>query len=388
MSNDITVGIDIGTYQIKIVVAQKVSGRPLPRILGTGYAESKGLRHGYIVNTADVTRALLIAKRQAEKVSGHQIKKAYLSVGGVGLQSTVSNGSVVISRADSQITDEDVEKSVDEAEKNIPEAQRINQKIIHTIPIKQRIDNRPVLGRPTDMKGSRLESEVLFISALENHVNDLIEAVEDADIEVSDVMASPIAASFVTLSKTQKVAGCVLANIGAETVSIVVFENNVPISLEVFPVGGTDITNDIALGLRIPIEDAEQVKRGGIISTTYSQKKLEDIVSARVSDILDLVDAHLKKIGRNGLLPAGIIITGGGSGVGNITEIARISLKLPSRIATLSTKNNEIQDATWAVAYGLCILGLSEGSNSTFKFLGGIGKLFKKAKEAISHILP
>ena len=130
MSNEITVGIDIGTYQIKIVVAQKVSGRPLPRILGTGYAESKGLRHGYIVNTADVTRALLIAKRQAEKVSGHQIKKAYLSVGGVGLQSTVSNGSVVISRADSQITDEDVEKSVDEAEKNIPESQRINQKII------------------------------------------------------------------------------------------------------------------------------------------------------------------------------------------------------------------------------------------------------------------
>lgn len=388
MSRDITVGIDIGTYQIKVVVAER-SPRGLPRVLGTGYAESKGLRHGYIVNTADVTRSLLIAKQQAEKISGHSIRKAFLSIGGVGLSSTISNGSVVISRADSQITSEDIEKSLEEAEHNIAEAQRINQKIIHTIPIKHRIDNKPVLGRPTDMKGSRIESEVLFVSALENHVNDLIEAVEDADIEVVDVMASPIAASFVTLTKTQKVAGCVLANVGAETVSIVVFENNVPISLEVFPVGSTDITNDIALGLKIPLEEAEQVKRGAVISSDYSQKKLEDIVGARIADILDLIDAHLKKIGRNGLLPAGIIITGGGAGVGNITDLAKNSLKLPSRIATINTRHTEIQDATWAVAYGLCILGLTEGARgSAFSTFKGFGKFFKKAKEIVAQFLP
>jgi len=388
MSRDITVGIDIGTYQIKIVVAERNKQRALPRILGTGYAESKGLRHGYIVNVADVTRSLLIAKKQAEKVSGHQIKKAYLSVGGIGLSSIISTGSVVISRADSEITEEDIEKSIEEAEKNIPEAERINQKIIHTIPIKHRIDNKLVLGRPTDMKGARLESEVLFITALENHVSDLIEAVEDADIEVIDALASPIAASFVTLNKTQKVAGCVLANIGAETVSIVVFENNVPISLEVFPVGGADITNDIALDLKIQPEEAEQVKRGAIISTAYSQKKLEDVIGDRIIDILNLIEAHLKKIGRNGLLPAGIILTGGSAGIGNITDLAKNSLKLPSSVSVLSDKSDRIQDATWAVAYGLCILGLSGENTGSLSNFRGLGRAFKKIKDSITQFLP
>lgn len=389
MSRNITVGIDIGTYQIKVVVAERAQGRGLPRIIGTGYAESKGMRHGYIINTADVTRSLLIAKQQAEKISGHEIKKAYLSVGGVGLGSVISNGSVVISRADSHIDSSDVEQATEEAEKNIPEAERINRKIIHTIPIKYRIDNHPVLGRPVDMKGSRLESEVLFVTSLENHVNDLIEAVEDADIEVNDVMAAPIAASFVTLTKTQKVAGCVLANIGAETVSIVVFENNVPISLETFPVGSTDITNDIALGLKLPIEEAEQIKRGGIIDTDFSQKKLDDIISARIQEMLQLIDAHLKKIGRSGLLPAGIIITGGGAGVGNISDLARSSLKLPSRVAVPATRNNEIKDATWAVAYGLCILGLSnEGNGGTLAIVGGVRKMFRYISALIKNFLP
>lgn len=366
-----------------------MAGRGLPRILGTGYAESKGLRHGYIINTADVTRSLLIAKRQAEKISGIPIKKAYLSVGGIGLSSTISKGAVNISKADLEITDEDVEKSIEEAEKNIPEAEKINQKIIHTIPIKHRIDNKPVLGRPTDMKGARLESEVLFVTSLENHVNDLIEAVEDADVEVIDALASPIAASFVTLTKTQKVAGCVLANIGAETVSMVVFENNVPISLEVFPVGSSDITSDIALDLRIPLEEAEQVKRGAMISSSYSQKKLEDVIGARVTDMLSLIEAHLKKIGRNGLLPAGIILTGGGAGVGNITDLAKNSLKLPSTVSVLSAQNERIEDSTWAVAYGLCIIGLTGGAEgSSLSSFKGLGKAFRKIKDLISKILP
>ena len=257
MSRNITVGIDIGTYQIKVVVAEQSTSRGLPRIIGTGYAESKGMRHGYIINSTDITRSLLVAKRQAEKISGHSIKKAYLSVGGVGLGSIISTGKTIVSRADAQVTDLDIEKSIQDAEEHIPEAHIINRKIIHTIPIKHRIDGKVILGRPTDMKGTQLESEVLFVTSLENHLNDLIESVEDADVEVIDVMASPVAASFVTLTKTQKVAGCVLANIGAETVSIVVFENSVPISLEIFPVGSTDITNDIALGLKIPLEASE-----------------------------------------------------------------------------------------------------------------------------------
>ena len=131
MSRNITVGIDIGTYQIKVVVAEQSTSRGLPRIIGTGYAESKGMRHGYIINSTDITRSLLVAKRQAEKISGHSIKKAYLSVGGVGLGSIISTGKTIVSRADAQVTDLDIEKSIQDAEEHIPEAHIINRKIIH-----------------------------------------------------------------------------------------------------------------------------------------------------------------------------------------------------------------------------------------------------------------
>ncbi len=162
------------------------------------------------------------------------------------------------------------------------------------------------------------------------------------------------------LTKAQKRAGCVLANIGAETVSIVVFENNTPISMKVFPIGSTDITNDIALGLKIPLEEAEKLKRGHSAGVTYSKRKLDEIVGARLSDIFELIDAHLKKIKRDGLLPAGIIITGGGSGIATIQDLAKASLRLPSRIATLDPgQNGKVRDASWAVAYGLCMWGFS-----------------------------
>ena len=245
-----------------------------------------------------------------------------------------------------------------------------NRKIIYSIPISWKIDGKAVLGRVLGMKGVKLETKALFVSCIESHLDDLVEAVEKAGVQVIDVVASPIAASFVTLSKSQKIAGCVLANIGAETVSIVVFEDNIPISLEVFPIGGSDITNDIALGLKISLGEAESIKIGGVTATNYSKKKLEEIISARLGDIFELIEAHLKKIGKSGILPAGIIITGGSSSIGLIEDLARNYLRLPSRVASLITGESlisergggqsakfQIKDSSWSVAYGLCIIG-------------------------------
>ena len=379
MSRNITVGIDIGTYQVKIVVAENIkeNDKYTPRIIGSGFAESKGLRHGYIINGDDAIRSIKEAIDQAEKSSGVRIKKAFISMGGVGVQSVVSNGSTVISRADGEVSDLDVAKVLEICEDEIPNSISLNRKIIHAVPLQYKIDGKIVLGKPIGMKGAKLDSRTLFITCLEHHLDDLIETVEEAGVKVIDVMASPIAASFVTLTKTQKMAGCVLANIGAETVSIVVFENNIPISLEVFPIGGTDITNDIALGLKIPLEEAEHIKLGGVTTTSYPRRKLEEIISARLSDIFELIEAHLKKIGRNGLLPAGIIITGGGGGITTIEDFAKTSLKLPSRIAVFNPEGEnktDIKDSSWSVAYGLCILGF----NSSAEGLLNSGKLIKK----------
>lgn len=359
MSSRITAGIDVGTYEVRVVVAQHDEENSLLTILGTGRAESKGLRHGYILNSNDVTRSVSLALSQAEKTSGIKVKKAFLSIGGVGLSGINSSGSTIVSRADQEVSESDIEQALASAEESIPSTLVQNRKIIYSIPTYWKIDGKPVLGRVLGMKGVKLETKALFVSCIEPHLDDLVEAVESTGIEIVDVVASPIAASFVTLSKSQKIAGCVLANIGAETVSIVVFENNIPVSLEVFPIGGADITHDIALGLKISIEEAEAIKLGGVTSTNYSKKKLEEIVSARLGDIFELIEAHLKKIGKSGLLPAGIIITGGSSSISTVEDLARSYLKLPSRIASLNISNGKFQlkDSSWSVAYGLCIIG-------------------------------
>lgn len=363
MADRIITGIDVGTFQVKVVIVRlpkATAERPLPQIIGTGYAESRGLRNGYIINAGDVVRSVRSAVAQAEKTAGVEVKRAYVAVGGIGIDEITSRGEIVTSRADSTITQHDLEKAMQDSEERI--AEHIpNRKVLHAIPITYRIDGQTVLGKPHGMTGTRLEVDALFITTFEQHLNDLITAIESAGIAVEDVMASPLAASFVMLTKAQKRAGCVLANIGAETVSIAVFENTVPISVKVFPIGSNDITNDIALGLKIPLEEAEKIKRGGMTSTTFSRRKLDEIIAARLTDIFVLIDSHLKKIKRDGLLPAGIIITGGGSGVATAQDLARGALKLPSRIATLDPgQNGKVRDASWAVAYGLCMWGTSD----------------------------
>lgn len=362
MARNITTGIDVGTYYVKVVVAsaKERNDRGMPRVLGVGMAETRGVRHGYVTNVEDVAASIRKAVAIAEEKSGTKIKKAFLGIGGIGLSSTTVNSFLMTSRADQEITDMELAKVHEQSEKDIPTSQIANRRIIYDIPLQYKIDGIPSLGTPMGLKGNKVELKTLFITCLDHHVADLIHAVNEAGIEVEDIMAAPVAAGFVTLSKSQKIAGCVLANIGAETVSIAVFENGIPSSLEVFPIGSTDITNDIALGLKVPLEEAEQIKIGAITGSSFPRKKLEEIVAARLSDIFELIEVHLKKIGRNGLLPAGIIITGGGSGLSSIDMMAKVALKLPSRIGTIGALDSKssFKDATWAVAYGLCIWGL------------------------------
>ena len=362
MARNIVTGIDVGTNVVKVVVvdAREKNEKGLPKVIGAGLAESRGLRHGYVTNVRDVAESIRKAVAVAEEKAGVKVKKAFVGVGGIGLSSVAIASTVMTSRADAEVTDLDLAKLREQCEADIPPASSANRRIIFDVPMQYKIDGTPVLGNPSGMTGNKLEQKMIFITCLDHHVADLIQAVNEAGIEVEDVMAAPIAAGFVTLSKSQKVAGCVLANIGAETVSIAVFENSIPTSLEVFPIGSTDITNDIALGLKVPLEEAEQIKIGAITGSSFPRKKLEEIVTARLSDIFELIETHLRKIGRNGLLPAGIIITGGGSGLNNIDTMAKAALKLPSRIGSIGgvDAKSSYKDATWAVAYGLCIWGL------------------------------
>ena len=362
----IVTGIDVGTYQVKVVIAARPDhpNEP-PKILGTGYAESRGMKQGYIISIPEVSRSIAAAVAQASKAAQVKVRRAYIGVGGVGLDEAFSRGETVVERGDSEISYRDTTRVLSAAEGALSPTSLLNRKVLHTIPLRYSVDGIRVMGRsPIGMKGMRLSCEALFITCLERHVNDLVAAIEDAGIEVEDIAASPLAASFVALSKMQKRVGCVLANIGSETLSIIVFEDGIPISVRVFPVGAADITHDIALGLRISPEDAEQLKQGAVLGAPFPQRKIDDLISRRVSDMFKLVEAQLKKIGKNELLPAGVVLTGGGSSVQTVSDLAKAMLRLPSRVASLSEgvgSKVHLKDGSWAVAYGLTIWGFTQG---------------------------
>ena len=390
----IVTGIDVGSYHVKVVIAAAPEHpRDAPKILGTGYAESRGMKQGYIISIPEVSRSIAAAVAQASKAAQVKVKRAYIGVGGVGLDESFSRGETVVERGDSELTARDIPRVLTAAEQALAPAALLNRRILHTIPLRYAVDGVRVMGRsPVGLKGVRLSSETLFITCLERHVADIVTAVEEAGIEVEDIAAAPLAASFVALSKTQKRVGCVLANIGSETLSIIVFEDGIPVSVRVFPVGASDITNDIALGLRIPPEEAEQLKQGAVLGSPYPQRKVDDIISRRVSDMFKLVEAQLKKIGKNELLPAGVILTGGGGAVQNISDLARAVLKLPSRVASLSEgvgSKVHLKDGSWAVAYGLTIWGFTQGEDPDHIQAGAtIKDVFKLLSRWFKRFLP
>ncbi|HET8581281.1 MAG TPA: cell division protein FtsA [Candidatus Paceibacterota bacterium] len=356
-------GIDIGTYHVKVVIAEAAQGGGL-RIAGSGSAVSKGMRHGYIINTKDATRSIAEAVRTAEQAAGTKVKSAAIAIGGVGLDELRSTGEVSLTTSGGVVTPRDLERVVEDSEKRIS-AQLTNRRVIHALPTSYQLDGTKVPGRPVGMRGSKLTVDTLLVTTLEQHYNDLIEAVEGAGIEVEGEMASPLAASLVSLTKEQKMKGVVLANIGAETVSIAVFEDDLPISVKVFPTGSSDITNDLALSLQLPLSEAEQVKRGAVMQSDVPRKKIDDIVGSRLKDIFSIIDAHLKAISRHRILPGGIVITGGGSSIVGAKDIAKATLKLPSQLGSAAAARAISADATWAVAYGLTRWGYSTDAHYT-----------------------
>ncbi len=379
MSKNIITGIDIGTHSVKVIISQTQShGAPL--ILGTGIKSTHGLKNGYVTNAREVAKSLQSAVMAAEQMANIEIDKAYLGIGGIGLNSIYVKADLSITKAEGRIDERDLERVLDKAEQKA-QKQLVNRKVLHRIALSYKVDGNEVLGEPLGLKGNKLSAEVMLVTTLEPHYRALKEVVESLDIDVIDTLASPIAASLVVLNKEQKEAGCVLANIGAETVSIVVYEDGIPISLKVFPTGSSDITSEIALKLQVPLKQAEEMKKGALYDQSIPQKKLDDIISARLKEMFSLIRAHLKEIGKDGLLPAGVILTGGGVGLAHIKDLARVMLKLPSELARLKVVGKSLKDSTWAVAYGLCLYGAGQKSESAlkvpFKFKESISKILK-----------
>jgi cell division protein FtsA len=388
--NNYTCGIDIGTSSTKVVVVGFDKNKNETTIIATGVSETKGMRFGYITNVNEITNTIKKAVGQAENILGTRIKKAYVSIDSISLSSSVSNGGVTPTKSDQEITSLDVSKAIANSESNVD---LTNKKIIHTIPLGYKLDGKDIYARPEGLCGSKLEVKTLFITCLKQNIDDLITAFTLAKIDIEEIVASPMVTSNILLNSKQKIAGCVLVDIGSDTVSTTVFENNLPISLQVFPIGSIDITKDIALGLKISLEEADSIKLGSVIGGDYSKKKVDEIIEARLNDIFELVSNNLKRLKRNELLPAGIILTGGGSLVKNIEEIAKYQLKLPAKVGPIDylfINKFKVRDNSWYSALALALSGNDElvNSSSTNSAKENFKEIAKFFKSILSQLRP
>ncbi len=372
----------MGTTTTRIVVGEFLKGQTNPNIIGIGEYATAGMRHGYIVSFSDVVKSIKGAVAMAEKTSGIKVKKAFVSISSITMRGDISTGSAIISKADNEVTLLDVNKALGECEDNLHLG---NKKLLHTFPISFKLDGKEVHGRVEGMRGTKLEVKALLVTCSNQHFEDLISAVAEAGIDILDVVASPIAGAQIALSKKQKMVGGGLVNIGSETMSLVIFENEVPIALHSFSIGGSDITNDLALGFKTTLEQAESLKIGNN-TQAFPKKKIDEIVGARLTDIFELIENHLKKIKRSELLPAGVAFIGGGAKTFGLEELSKTYLKLPSRIGDtdfFGTTKTKLRDPFWFVALGLILVG----KNNNNYYEGTFSNFFKDFKNTLKGSL-
>jgi len=363
-------------------VGEFLKGEKNPKIIGMGENTTLGLRHGYVVNASLAYTSIKNAITLAEKSSGIKIKRCFVSLGGTTLRGETSLGGTIISKADGEVTTLDINKALQDCEDNV---NLDNKKVIHMYPLSFKLDGKEVLGRLEGMRGTKLEIKALFVTYSIQHLEDLLGVIAEAGVETIDVIASPIALSNIVLSEKQKIVGVALVDIGDQTTSLSVFENGLLMSIYTFSIGSGDITNDIALGFKISLEKAENLKLGNG-GEEFSKKKLDEIIEARLSDIFELIENNLKKIKRAELLPAGIVFVGGGANIPLLPELSKSILKLPSTLGTTEIFGNiktKLRDSSYFAVLGLLTTGKESGSYGE----SSLKNLFKDIKNTIKSSL-
>lgn len=375
------VGIDVGTTKICTLVGE-ISPDGTLRIVGVGQVPSRGVKRGVVVNVNEATVAISASIEKAERSSGYQIARAFVSLAGTHISAVNSRGVVAASRGDRGIMHEDVERAIEAARAiAIPP----DREVLHVIPRGYTVDGQDGVRDPIGMVGFRLEVETHIVTGALSAVQNLLRCIEGANIAVDALVLSSIASGDAALLDTEKEMGVVLADIGGGTTDISIFIDGSLWHTTVLGVGGSHITHDIAICLRIPAEEAERIKiehgharyqtvdpveminvegfdEGGKVRV--ARRELAEVIEARAEEIFSLILQEVKRSGYDGLLPAGLVLTGGCSQLRGLRDLGRQVMNMPVRIGgphDVSGLVDMISSPAYTTGVGLLKWGDREG---------------------------
>lgn len=412
------VGIDVGTTKVCTIVAQLSDSGRL-NILGVGVTPSKGLDKGVVVNIDDAVSAIEASVEKAERLSGYRIGTAFVGVSGRHISSLNSRGVVAVQRPDHEITRNDVARAVESAQAVAIPTQR---EIIHVIPRAYVLDGHEGIRDPIGMSGFRLEVETHIVTGEVMAIQNLIKSVQKSGIEIDDLVLQPLASGEAVLTAEDKDRGVMLVDIGGGTADVAIFVQGGVWHTSVISVGGNHFTNDITYVLHTPHNTAEYLKLryGSAIAgeppteedpedqieidtlnvgekQKISRHLLNEIIQARAEQVVELIYNEIRRSGYEGMLPAGIVLTGGGAQLARLDELMRDMLGMPVRVG-VPTELSGLADSLdspsyatgvgllrWGSRHGLAMLGPSHRSSDERQ---GWGNVYERFKGWLREFLP
>lgn len=374
------VGIDIGTNKIRCVVGHVDVSTGAPTIVGVGEVPNSGMRKGVVVNLSGPSKAIDDALGEAERMSGYQVNAATLSINGSHILSTKADGMIAIGMAGQEVTEDDIFRLEDVATTGKVPA---NREILELVPFSYRLDGQDGIKDPVGMTGTRLEINANVVSALVPHVVNLQKTAEQAQVTPHTLVPSAVAASRAVLTEQQLENGVAVIDFGGATTGVAIYEEGDLQYTAVIPVGSNNITNDLAIGLKTDPEIAEIVKLQHATAASgrdskkvsvkheketheFSTGDIDEIVEARLEELFEDINSELKKAGRKGKLPNGVVFVGGGSQLKGLVDYAKQSLELAARIGKpkgFGGVAEQLESPAFAVAVGLMFSDMQSAEN-------------------------
>lgn len=405
-------GLDVGTTKVAATVGRHSEGTI--EILGMCKVPNSGLRKGQVIDIEETVSAISAVLEEAERFAGTPLTRAVVSLGGAHVETASSKGVIAVSRPDGEITQQDVDRVLEAAR---AVAMPANREIIHVLPKHFTVDAEAGIVDPIGMTGIRLEVDAHVVSCASSAVKNLVRAINQAGLEVQDLVFDPLATTEILVTKRQKESGVALIDIGAGTTSLAIYEEGDLVHAKILPIGSMHITNDIAIGLRTSIDVAEVVKikygharKDDVRETDLAdlssidpneldqpkQKYVAEIIEARLGELFMMLSDELRLIGKDGTLPAGVLFTGGGSQLQGLIESAKETLHLPAKrglpTMELAGSVDKLDDPTYATSIGLVLWGLAgqptQRSQPASFSLNGMEGALGKAQDFLKQLLP